>query len=207
LWVAVGCAAAFGLLTALVVAGFGPLVSVDVAVHDRLRTYALGHPTWLVGMRTLTHLGDTVPVIALYAAIAAICVARRRRDTAVFVAMTGVLVWAGSRLTRTLVGRDRPVDRLWAVDGPAFPSGHATNAAGLAIVVVLLSWPLLARPGRIALVVGAIAYALTVGFTRIAGGVHWPFDVLGGWLFAAATVTAIAAVALPARGGGPIRAQ
>jgi membrane-associated phospholipid phosphatase len=202
--------AAFGLLAVLVVVGFRPLVSVDVAVHDRLRTYALAHPAWLVAMHTLTHLGDTLTVVVLYVAIVAVCVARRRRDEAVFVAAAGVLAWGASRLTRTLVGRDRPADRLWAVDGPAFPSGHATNAAGLATVVVIVCWPLLARLrriGRIALVVGAIAYALTVGFTRVASGVHWPSDVLGGWLFAVATVTAIAAVALPSHRGGLIRAH
>ena len=43
------------------------------------------------------------------------------------------------------------------------------------------------------LVAGAVALPVVVGFTRIAGGVHWPTDVMASLLFSLAGVCAIAA--------------
>ncbi|MFE0319900.1 phosphatase PAP2 family protein, partial [Streptomyces albogriseolus] len=77
----------------------------------------------------------------------------------------------------------------------AFPSGHAMTAT---VVLGLLLW-LLHRHGvgrvlwRTALVVAVISVA-GVGLTRVWLGVHWPTDVLGGWLFGALTVVAAVAV-------------
>ena len=53
----------------------------------------------------------------------------------------------------------------------AFPSAHATFFSAMAISIFFRSW----RAG--VLFYGA---ALVVAFARVAGGVHWPSDALGG---------------------------
>lgn len=65
--------------------------------------------------------------------------------------------------------------------GPAFPSGHAQGATVL--------WASLAfhfrRPWLVAL---GLVLILLVSLSRLALGLHWPQDILGGWLIGLALV-------------------
>lgn len=72
-----------------------------------------------------------------------------------------------------------------ALQNNSFPSGHTTSAfllAGLLCVQRVSNW----------IKLGALLLAVMIGFSRIASGVHWPMDVLGGaiggWLVAMAAV-------------------
>jgi membrane-associated phospholipid phosphatase len=87
------------------------------------------------------------------------------------------------------------------VHGNWFPSGHTANATAAALTALLLLWPRVGRAGRAAGLVAAVAFALFVGVTRIALLVHWPSDVLGGWLLGLAVVplTAVLVARVSAR--------
>lgn len=73
-----------------------------------------------------------------------------------------------------------------ALQNNAFPSGHSTAAFALAGLFCLHRFD-------IRLKFAALLLAVFVGFSRIANGVHWPLDVLGGatggWLIAIAAVS------------------
>ena len=92
---------------------------------------------------------------------------------------------------KLLVDRARPElwPRLLAVGSAAFPSGHALAAATF---YPALAWLLSeGRPGGRRVLMGlAVLIALYVGVGRLYLGVHWPTDVLGGWLLGA-TQTAL----------------
>jgi undecaprenyl-diphosphatase len=130
-------------------------------------------------MRRLTRLGDPPVVVALTAALLLAGGAVRSAGTvaAVAVAVSHLLVQV---LKRRIV-RARPslppgVELLvQAPDRFSFPSGHAAAALSLALAVALIA----GSAGIVVLLVG-----LSVGVTRCYLGVHYPGDVLMGWLLA-----------------------
>lgn len=83
-----------------------------------------------------------------------------------------------------LIARAAP----YPISGGSFPSGHATVAAAVAISIVLVvSGP---RAKIVAAIAGG-ALVLGAGIAVTSDGGHWPSDVIGGWLLALASVTAI----------------
>jgi len=77
--------------------------------------------------------------------------------------------------------------------GLAYPSGHATGAAAVAVMALLL----VARWGgpRALLWFGPVALLLPIlmGLALVRFGWHYPTDVVGGTAMGAATVLAVAA--------------
>jgi membrane-associated phospholipid phosphatase len=95
----------------------------------------------------------------------------------------GALAIVGAVKLSTL--RARPDDALFDALSSAFPSGHAARAA---VVLGLVTWLVVRRapaPVRRAAWVVAVAGAGLVGASRVYLGMHWPSDVVGGWIVGA----------------------
>jgi len=155
-----------------------------------------GHPGQLAGpdwgitfWRSLTWLGNTTPRIIVAGLTVLWLLWLRRWHGALFLA--GLLV-SGIALSETIkhgVGRLRPqvVKHLDQVVSPSFPSGHALNSTLFLLAVALLVGRLpRARGARWILYSVAAGLSLAIGLSRIALGVHYPTDVLAGWLIGAA---------------------
>ena len=61
----------------------------------------------------------------------------------------------------------------------SFPSGHAMASSALAFSLIYITWR--TRFKRISVIFGG-AFILAVGISRLYFGVHYPSDVIAGWL-------------------------
>lgn len=104
----------------------------------------------------------------------------QRLDAAFFLtAVGGAMV--PNVLAKTMFGRARPA--LWTTLDPApfysFPSGHAMGSAALAVALGFL---VASRRGRWPVWVLGGLFQLGVDWSRVCLGVHFPSDVLAGWV-------------------------
>ncbi|MFJ6773611.1 phosphatase PAP2 family protein [Kitasatospora sp. NPDC091257] len=199
---ALGCAALFGLLAAPVTGQWHPLVRFDQEWIGELHTYAREHRVWTASVQTLSDIGGTVTMRTLLGIAAGWLWLIGARVLAGWVAAQALVGWGAQWALKLAFGRSRPsfTDPVSHADGPAFPSGHAMASAITCAVLVGLLWYRVRRRGRTAACLVAAATVLTIGWTRIALGVHWPSDVLAGWLAAGivlGTVTAVIQVWRP----------
>lgn len=110
------------------------------------------------------------------------------------VAMLGVMV---RTVIKLVIARPRPADELVTVmgenDGYSFPSGHVMFYVVLlgSLYFLLTSSALSGRTIRLVQATIAVALVLT-GISRIYLGVHWLSDVVAGFVYGAALVTAVA---------------
>ncbi|WP_371587312.1 phosphatase PAP2 family protein [Streptomyces virginiae] len=210
-WTGIGCALLAAALTALVVAGWRPLIAYDERVARDLHAHAVTHPAVTRSMRVLSDwVWDPWTMRALAAVACVLLWWRGDRRRALLVALVTLAASALQQGLKLLVGRDRPVwsDPVDSAQYAAYPSGHAMTAT---VVCGLLLW-LLPRPPpgrapgvrRVAAWTVAVVSVLGVGFTRVYLGVHWPSDVLAGWLLGVALVALATSVHVRERGCDPV---
>ncbi|HWG97733.1 MAG TPA: phosphatase PAP2 family protein [Pilimelia sp.] len=190
--VALAALAAFVVLLVLVAGDWPPLDRADAAFSEALRAAGTARPRLVTAARLVTDVAATLPYALLGLAATATLHVRGHRRPAAFCAVVTVAVPALWGLMHWLVHHPRPVDGHAVVTSNSFPSGHTSHAAALALAGVLLGWPVLGRLGRALAVAAAIGYAVGIGATRVVLLVHWPSDVLGGWLLATGVVVAAA---------------
>lgn len=197
-----GLAAATVLFLALAGCVLAPLpIPQDEAVLLWLREHA--GPGLDAVFLVVTRAGYELGVIPAQGVLVLGLVLWKRRRQALF-----VLVACGGSLLlnqaiKHLVGRERPA--LWLSIAPetsySFPSGHAMAAATLAATCVLLAWREHGHWRWVALGL-AVVSAIAIGVSRLYLGVHWPSDVLAGWLAGVAWVLAVHLQVFPRRPHG-----
>jgi undecaprenyl-diphosphatase len=143
-------------------------------------------PEWLAGAALdLTALGGTTVVGLLVAAVVGFVLVLRKPHMAWLVLAAGAGGMAVNTMLKGLFDRDRPdvVPQLDTVHTLSFPSGHAMLSASVYLSLAVLAARLVrSRAAKLYLVGAAGALALLVGSTRVYLGVHYPTDVLAGWL-------------------------
>lgn len=132
----------------------------------------------------VSELATTATIIGLTLALALLLSVRGR-----FSYIAGLLVSVGGGglaglALKQLIHRVRPDVMYWAYpeNGYAFPSGHSTSAAMFYGYCIFLVWQFVpSRPWRIAATALLTLLILSIGFSRVYLGVHYPLDVLGGF--------------------------
>jgi undecaprenyl-diphosphatase len=196
----------FAALTAGVTARNATLIATDEALSDAARSWSLHDPALHSAMAALSRTGSSAVLVTTGALAVAVLLVRRLWREAAFVVLAAVATTLARWLVRASVARPRPAGRLAPADGWAFPSGHTTSSTVAALIAVVLLIRLVS-PGRwrSAAVVALSAWAVGVGLSRVFLAVHWPTDVVGGWLLATAAVPlcALAVLGPDRRAPGP----
>ncbi len=196
------CWMLFALIAALVQRG--ALTPFDLAGLKMWRHAGdfgwTGSPASLAAVRDLTALGGaTLRTLFSLAVLMALLLLRLRREAALMLLtlLTGLAV---ELAMKALFGRPRPliVPHLDTVGGMSFPSGHSFNSALGFIAAALALAPLSRRRSvRWTLIAGAMVISMLVAFSRVLLGVHYPSDVIAGWLGGAGWAFTAAALLYP----------
>jgi undecaprenyl-diphosphatase len=177
------------LLAAMLVAGavaLGFAVSAgmgqaqDIALFKALALRQGVSADWMIkAAGVFTWFGDASQRTIFAVAIALWLVWERRFKAALIMAVLPPLGNVASSLLKEAFARSRPtlVPHLDSVTNLAYPSGHA--AAGAVFVLAALLVP--GGQPRVRLAAALIVMAL-IGLSRPMLGVHWPSDVMGGWM-------------------------
>ena len=143
-------------------------------------------PEWLrIAAIDITSLGSGTVLGLVVAVIAGFLLLQGLRRTAAFVVIASVGGWVLNAFLKELFRRPRPdiVPHLSQVLTLSFPSGHAMTSAAVYLTLgALLMRVADRRAAKIYVMVCAMVMAMLVGSTRVYLGVHYPTDVLAGWL-------------------------
>jgi undecaprenyl-diphosphatase len=136
-------------------------------------------------MKLLSIIGDTPAVVVLCLVVLFLLyfVFQHRRELVLFVAVIiGSVIL--NQILKYVFQRARPdIHRLVEITGYSFPSGHAMNACTVYTIISFLLWHNIQnRTGRILLIIISAIMILSIGISRIYLGVHYPSDVIGGYL-------------------------
>ena len=103
-----------------------------------------------------------------------------KKKKILLVFFSSALAWFVSEIFKILFHIPRPflvlpdIHTLFTETGYSFPSGHATFFSALAVSLFFLH----KKAGYV-----FMFFALLIGLARIIAGVHFPIDILGGFIF------------------------
>lgn len=184
--VAGAAAAGFVILLLLVRAAQGGPSVLDGEITPALWSWAHQDSGRWSAMQVLTRGGELVFRVPVTAAVVIACVLSQRLTAAVWAALCGLSYGLVSSLAKALVARPRPAaaDPALTFQETSFPSGHSGGAMTVAILIACVIAMSLSGVRRAVVMVLAFAIPVTVGFTRMALGVHYLSDVLAGFALA-----------------------
>ncbi len=135
------------------------------------------------------------PLLGFSALLFAFFLLRSRRHQAIFVTLCIGGISALNVSAKMIFQRARP--DLWVSLAPepdySFPSGHAMLSSGGVAMLLILLWRADSRllHWRLPAALLGVSFVIAVGASRLYLGVHYPSDILAGWLASCAWVALI----------------
>ena len=171
----------FGLLTDAVFDK--ELVNPDKSIA--LWTYSLSNPVLTGFLTIITEIGSPLGTGILTVLTCGLLLWRKHYS----LAFLALIIVGGSAILdevlKLIFRRNRPELLLGGqhLSSYSFPSGHATGSICFYGFLIWLSWNFIKIPLlKWLAVIGSVVMILLIGFSRIYLGVHYPTDVIGGYL-------------------------
>jgi undecaprenyl-diphosphatase len=175
------CAIGFGLIALLV--SDKKIAQFDSTIIAAVQGFESPGLTSIMKFFTFIGSGTQVAIIALLVLFFLFKVLHHRRELILFIwVVLGSTIL--NEILKAVFHRARPtIHRIVEANGFSFPSGHSMAAFSLYGVIAFLLWRHLSTSlGRGMLILFSIFMIIMIGVSRIYLGVHYPSDVLGGFL-------------------------
>jgi undecaprenyl-diphosphatase len=170
----------------------GPFTALDEDIARGLHRHVAGNDAAVDALEVISFLGKPIFLFLVVGALGAWLLRNGATKLVVFLAVTCIGGGLVDTWVKLAVGRPRPdLDEPVATAlGKSFPSGHSMSSTICYGAVYLVLAPVLGRSHRRIALSVAIALPLAIGFSRLALGVHFVSDVLGGFVLGLAWLIA-----------------
>ncbi|MCR8968473.1 phosphatase PAP2 family protein [Facklamia sp. 7083-14-GEN3] len=161
------------------------LVTFDSTIQSLVRSHQ--NPLLDNILLFITHSSSAIPVLIFFAIILFILYKKRAFNKMHFILITipGTLII--NTILKLIFQRDRPdlLNLLVEENFYSFPSGHAMISSTAIFALMVLCWR--SKHFYKILTLGLV-YTFLVGYSRVYLGVHFPSDIIGGWMISFAWV-------------------
>lgn len=134
----------------------------------------------------ITIIGEVIPIAVIIGLLAFFFYWKQWKAEAFFIVGSLILMVGASTALKFLYQRPRPtIDWLVHTTGYSFPSWHTASTMLIAGVLVIIVYQRVQSTFVRFLLQGSLLLlAILVALSRIYVGVHYPTDIIGGWLLA-----------------------
>jgi undecaprenyl-diphosphatase len=170
----------------------GALAQVDTSAARHLNDWVRQSDDLVRGLKLLTLFGSPLWLWVIVIPAAVWVWRRGHARLAIFLVVTALGGGLLGTVVKEVVDRPRPslVEPLATARGKSFPSGHAMWSTFVYGALLLTFLPVIGRRYRPLLVGGVVVLVAAIGFSRLALGVHYITDVLGGFVLGLAWLAA-----------------
>jgi undecaprenyl-diphosphatase len=182
----------FGWLAEEVVEG--DTKQFDAAIRAAVHSHAT--PLLTTIMQTFSFLGSVGWVTGFCLFVVGLCFYFHRRRMAAFLAIAMIGAATLDSVLKLAFHRTRPIAFYGTSPSSfSFPSGHALSSfCFYGILAAVLADRMVGRKSKMVIWIAAALLVAMIGLSRIYLGVHYPSDVIAGYLAGAMWVTAVAAI-------------
>ncbi|WP_138497811.1 phosphatase PAP2 family protein [Nostoc sp. PA-18-2419] len=144
----------------------------------------------------LAIIGSPWTAIPIVVAIALILLLQKRWRSLAYVLTVSLGSFIINLIAKEFMHRVRP--QLWESIAPessfAFPSNHAMTSVTLVAILLIFNW---ASPWRRLVFILSSLYIIAIAWCRLYLGVHFPSDILAGWMVALAWAIGVSLIIKP----------
>lgn len=144
---------------------------------------SIQHPILTSMLIAITNIGSFLGTVIVWAIIVYVILSRKWYHEAIIVTFVTFSTPIVNIIIKHLFSRPRPdVNLLIEISGYSYPSGHTMYATSLYGITLILFWKRCKHAWqRILLLSITLIMIISIAFSRIYLGVHYPSDTIGGF--------------------------